>query len=64
MNHLRLLLLPLAIVGELALLSLAWLLAFVKPRAAEALARCAANRLPSFSWYLGSGSAKNQTGHE
>ncbi|EMN3634460.1 hypothetical protein R3Q56_006704 [Pseudomonas aeruginosa] len=53
MSRLRLFLLPLALVVELTLLALAWMLAFVKPPAAEAVARWATTRLPSFSWYVG-----------
>lgn len=50
---LRFPLLPFAIVLELALLALGWILTFARPVTAARLAEWVEQRFPSLDWYLG-----------
>lgn len=55
MKRARLLLLPLAMIGELLLLALSWMVAMINPRAAESIMHWAVKALPASEWYFGRG---------
>ncbi len=55
----RLILLPPAMVFELLLLSLGWILAVAYPRGAVCVSSWASKNLPALDWYLGA-AQKNQ----
>ena len=48
----RLTLLPIAIVGELALLAICWIIALVAPQTAQPIKDWAVNNLPDQEWYF------------
>lgn len=53
MKKLRIVLLPFAVVAEVTLLALGWLLAFASPKRAETLCGWVKARLPDPAWYCG-----------